>query len=646
MADTTNTNSKQAPENTETRNRIAWRLTLTLGLLAMLPIIAAIINSFGLSRVSEPLSLAHEQAVDFQLEKKKLQGALQALDATLAKNSPLVLSTQRQASNFTSHPFAQLFRQIEPLDYSLLGAELQSAVNTSVMEVGDKLKTLDLMEASYLAAREETEKIYVAVTDARQNAEDLLRRYRYDEGADLSENTFGQLSELGFLLSKVSLATERGFTTIDPAELGAWRTQFESSLRAAIFQLAVLDDEDTQIALADSLGVLFDNGLGPNSLFATASNDLDLLSDLERERTVTGALFGELQENLDTLDTQSSTAASTALTSTRGALDTSLVTALAAGAIGSIVAIVVGWTYVRRRLLVRIRRLSEVAQQLGAGNFSVDLQVSGDDELTELEAAMISARSNAVTLLRHERVLTERQEQLELANRELDKFAYVASHDLRAPLRGIDSLASFLEEDLGTELPEESASHLSLMRARIRRLESLLAGLLEYSRVGKDDQIMESVNLDALIRNSADLVSKGSHPVTVETNLPVVRTLVAPLEQVVRNLVDNATKHHDRETGNIKVTAWLEDITLCLEVADDGPGVEPRYQDRVFEMFQTLKSRDSQEANGMGLAILKKTIETAGGNISLKTPGLNGRGLTMTVRWPVEPFNTTLASVS
>ncbi len=612
----------------------------------MLPIVAALINSVGLSRVSEPLALAHEQAVGFQSEKKQLLNGLQTLDATLAARSPIVLSKQESTSDFSKLPFNRQFARLGELQHSLLDAGKQQSVSSDIAELLDGLKTLDLMEASYLASNADSKKTYAAIDAALQRAEETVRRYRYDTTAAESppDNTYGQLSELSFLLNRVSMAADRGSTTVDLAQLNTYRTRFESNLRAAIFQLSVLSDEQTKQELADSLGILFDNGLGPGSLFAASSNDLQLLVEYEHERTAARALIEQVLSDLDALETQSNALASSALVSTRDALDASLVTALTAGGVGSIVAVIVGWTYVRRRLLVRIRNLSSAAQRLGDGDFGVDVPVSGNDELTELEMAINSARNNALKLRRHERSLTERQAQLEQANRELDKFAYIASHDLRAPLRGIDSLASFLEEDLGTDLPDESASHLTLMRARIRRLESLLAGLLEYSRIGKGDDVMESVNLDALIRNSADLVSKGTHPVTVETDLPMVRTLVSPLEQVIRNLVDNAGKHHDRESGEIRVSAWLEENTLCLRVADDGPGIESRYHERVFEMFQTLKTRDSQEANGMGLAILKKTIESAGGTITLETPGLNGRGLTMKVRWPVVLFDTALAS--
>ena len=279
-----------------------------------------------------------------------------------------------------------------------------------------------------------------------------------------------------------------------------------------------------------------------------------------------------------------------------------------------------------------------------------------------------------------------RTTELARSNAELDQFAYVASHDLKAPIRAIDSLATWIAEDAGDALPDESARHLALLRQRAKRMERLLDSLLAYSRAGRREAAPEPVDTAALAREVAEMVAPPEgFDVRVEGDFPVVVTPRAPLALVLRNLVGNAIKHHDRPDGRVTVSArvldgpdhpapegrpaprtdpagggagtagaqtagaqtagaqtagaqtagaqtagagWAE-----FTVEDDGPGVAPAYRDRVFGMFQTLRPRDEVEGSGMGLAIVKKTVESRGGAVSVE--GVEGGGARFRFTWPL-----------
>ena len=227
-------------------------------------------------------------------------------------------------------------------------------------------------------------------------------------------------------------------------------------------------------------------------------------------------------------------------------------------------------------------------------------------------------------------------ESLEAANQDLERFAYVASHDLRQPLRAIDNLAAWAIEDAGEELPEVSRAHLDKLTARVRRLDALLADLLEYSRAGRELSSVEAVRVPELVERVVDLlprpdpfhVSYVGEDVTVSTNR-------VELELVLRNLVGNALKHHDREDGLIEVDARVpEPGRLVVSVRDDGPGIAPEHHDQIFVMFRTLRPRDKVEGSGMGLSIVKKTVEAVGGRIDVESP--DGGGVVFRVEWPVE----------
>lgn len=208
--------------------------------------------------------------------------------------------------------------------------------------------------------------------------------------------------------------------------------------------------------------------------------------------------------------------------------------------------------------------------------------------------------------------------ELDQRNQELDRFVYVVSHDLKAPLRAIANLAQWIEEDLIGQLPTENQSQMVLLRQRVNRLESFIDGLLEYSRVGRTDDISESVDVAQLLDEIIDsLVVPDTFVIEVLNQMPKLVTKRLLLQQIFSNLLSNAIKHHDRPDGRITISATQQGDFYEFAVSDDGPGIPPEAHERVFGIFQTLTSREKRENTGIGLSIVKKIIETEGGKIVL-----------------------------
>jgi PAS domain S-box-containing protein len=220
------------------------------------------------------------------------------------------------------------------------------------------------------------------------------------------------------------------------------------------------------------------------------------------------------------------------------------------------------------------------------------------------------------------------------SNEDLQEFAYIASHDLRAPVRAISLLADWISEDInGIALPD-TLDNLRLMRQRAARLEMLLDGLLRYSATGHLKAALEHLDLAALV---ADVVQSIAPPpgfaVRYLGSLASIDTPRPPLEHVLQNLIANAIRHHDRGTGQIDIhaTRYKDGTKFC--VRDDGPGIAPAYHKRVFAIFQTLKSRDDCETSGVGLSIVQKTVESRGGTVWIESEPPR-RGTAFLFTWP------------
>ena len=219
--------------------------------------------------------------------------------------------------------------------------------------------------------------------------------------------------------------------------------------------------------------------------------------------------------------------------------------------------------------------------------------------------------------------LADAMQELQSTNEELKNFAYIVSHDLKAPLRAIGSLADWLRADYTDRLDAEGKEYLRLLAGRVRRMDQLIEGILEYSRVGRVRETRVSVDLDELIHDILDLLSPPPHiRVEVDAPLPVLTAEPTRMRQLFQNLISNAIKYMDKPEGLIRIAGHAANGEWRFSVADNGPGVEPRHQEKIFQLFQTLAPRDRIESTGVGLALAKKIVELYGGRIWIEsTPG-------------------------
>ncbi|MEJ1241000.1 ATP-binding protein [Chryseolinea sp. T2] len=271
----------------------------------------------------------------------------------------------------------------------------------------------------------------------------------------------------------------------------------------------------------------------------------------------------------------------------------------------------------------RIVKMVTMANAIAEGNYNVHLPDRGKSEMSQLARAL----NHMADLLHTNFTLLKRQRD------ELDQFAHIVSHDIKAPLRGIDNVVTWIEEDHSFDLPAKVKEYLDLIKGRVVRAENLLKGILDYARIGREVRDTELVDITELVTEiTEDIPKRAGINFRVQQNMPIIATERVPLLQIFANLISNAVKYHDKVDGFVKIYYQSNGSHYEFFVEDNGPGIDKIYHEKIFMIFQTLEARDSFESTGVGLAIVKKILDDR--NLLIKVQSAPGEGSVFSFAWP------------
>jgi signal transduction histidine kinase len=225
--------------------------------------------------------------------------------------------------------------------------------------------------------------------------------------------------------------------------------------------------------------------------------------------------------------------------------------------------------------------------------------------------------------------------ELEELKKEYSNFIYIVSHDIKAPLRAISNLTTWIEEDLGSDAAEDVQNNFKLLKNRVSRLESMMNALLEVSRVSSLEMEFYEVNLPKLVDDSIQIIKEKQNVefhFNYDLNKESFQTLGKKLQKVLFNLLDNAVRFNDKEKGNVFIEIIEKETEYEIKIIDDGPGINDQVSDKIFNIFYTVNSKDVLETIGAGLTISKKIVKMVGGKIEYFPAENNGS--VFIVNWP------------
>ena len=397
-------------------------------------------------------------------------------------------------------------------------------------------------------------------------------------------------------------------------------------------QLGALEAKDPQsdrlLARVDAAARLWRTRFALPAIAATQRGQRTYTTSaaLDRGR----AEFDQLRATFTTLDgaLQASAAASTA--TLHDSEDLFVVTV---GIVASLLVLTaVGATTSLGTWVVRpLSALRAQVREVAAGERDRPIALSGPPELVELAQDVDTMRKQIVSELHSVAEASEQLSsvnvELQRSNQELEQFAYVASHDLQEPLRKVVSFCDLLEKRYGDQLDERAKEYIAYAVDGAKRMQGLINDLLAFSRVGRTTSAFVTVSLvkalEQALGNLEAQVSESSAKVT-HGPLPAVSGDPSLLVALFQNLVGNSIKFNNSGAPTVHVTAQRDADVWRLAVTDNGIGVEPRFAERIFEIFQRLHGREAYSGTGIGLALCKKIVEFHGGHIWLDTEYSSG----------------------
>lgn len=604
---------------------LAKKIYVSAGALLLLFLATAVASYFGFGRVEEQFSRfaessqAESRLLEIDLDVAQLERKVAAF--TITRNSVAAENIRQQASalqekisdTLTAENTEEVAQRLK-----IMQGHLASYLENFETVIEERELRSQLVEAKLLKATDRLNELITEIINSTTEDEIALRASLYKARMSLSVATSNALQ---FLNNPDSDKVRSSLTELENAsqEVAMRLEETESDLTPSYEAIKQgMDDfqkDFLRIVQATRAYLYLVNVVmaGDAAEFSYQAKQLRLISQTKLASIQEQALQESKQANRFTLG----------LTGAASLLGLVIAWAIATNILGPILGITD--TFVR---LLKGQTVDQIPN-LERGDELGDLARAADRLKVQTEETnRLLAESQRLTA-----ELETQASALAKSNEDLDSFAYVASHDLKSPLRAIDNVSKWIVEDAGDVLPEKSKEHLDILRQRVGRMESLLDDLLAYSRAGRMDELAEPVELHELVEEIPSLIDwPADATLKITDRLPTVTGEKTVFQRIFLNLVTNSVKYRSEESLHVQIEAKELPDLYEFSVADNGIGIAPEYHNSVFKMFRRLHRQADIEGTGMGLSLVQKLVEAGGGRAWVESA--EGEGATFKFTWP------------
>ena len=522
--------------------------------------------------------------------------------------------------------------------------ELKKNINRNVRSLSEFIKLNELLSQKIVDTNSIVNAMLNQIAYLKVDASTIFDNY--DVKSDNSEslgvaiikdayyvNLLGDIqTRLNKLTNSIHLVKE----SMSSDKINVLRRDFHHDMRIITRGLVKVRNASARVGLGKSVRSMVSVGQGADNIFNMQHQIVELLGVIKRNNISNKILLVNLRAYVQSLQNTLELSLENNLIELDETTRHSTWTMLGIALFALISTSLFIWLYIFNGVLRRIKSLSNVTRQMANNVWDAQIEPMQEKELNDLENALYLLKNRTVEMQAKDELLEKRAIELERSNADLEQFAYVASHDLKAPLRAIDNLAHWIEEDMKEIMSSDVSENIQLMKQRIQRMECLLEDLLNYSVVDAQYGAVSKINTSALVKEVFEFVAGNTDfSLIMHGEWIDIHTQVPLLELIFRNLFSNTINHHDKNTGNIIVDCKVVHNKLHISVMDDGPGIDEKYHRKIFEMFQKLSTQRNQNSTGMGLALIKKIIGIAGCEIRVLSNPEKGRGTTFVFTWPI-----------
>ena len=633
--------------NSDKTNSIGHKLILSFSIILLLTILSVIIAIYAINRIDKSEDVLTRSSIPALVAANKLSStALDVIYNSNEMNTELSLNQLAKIKQLTLQKANQLLSVLETIKHNPL-------IHDQVLEVKDLLEQIQnnvVKRSEIIHSLIELDNKNIAelsiMSSAIDKIADIISLMEIDADTVFSEHIsllqnnnsirpatrdiftliekdfyrVEAITKLKSQLAQIHKDIKSISQTKESERVSSIQQEFDHELRGAVRTILRMPNDTNRNNIGEHINPLIKYGQDTPDVFQSRIEIIQLHNSLIQIEKNNLKLTNQLNKNVSGISASIKENTKNDSLALEKTISASSWTLIFIAIIAIVASISIVWFYIYKTIITKLMYLSSVAKQLSTGKHDTPIDISGNDELSNIAKALSSIKDYSLKQKEDTELIAEKSKQLLRSNEDLSQFAYVASHDLKEPLRMISSYVQLLSQKYSGQLEGDADRYIGYAVDGCIRMKILIDGLLKFSRIDSSEEEMIAVNVHNILKDvlfELELQILESNAKITWKDIPNIIASPSQVRTVFRNLISNSIKYCDRDIPEINISAIQSDDLVTISIEDNGIGIEDQYHKKIFTIFSRLHSREKYTGTGIGLSITKKIIDRHGGSIWL-----------------------------